>query len=59
MFDLSLAFSLIIGADDFDEVLIVADVGGFADSIPAPGAALFLLGGAIWFGTRRRRDRRG
>ena len=58
-FDLSLEFMLVVGADDSEEVLIVADVGGFAEAIPAPGAALFLLGGVIWFGTFRRRFHHG
>lgn len=55
---LSLEFSLIVGPNGSDEVLIVTDVGGFAEAIPAPGAVLFLLGGAILISARQRVLRR-
>lgn len=56
-FDLSLGFSLIVGADDSDGVLMVADVGGFAEALPSPGSVAFLVAGAVVIAVRRRMPR--
>lgn len=57
-FDLSLAFSLIVGPDDGDEVLIVTDVSGFAEAVSVPGTVGLLIAGAVIIAVRRRVSRR-
>lgn len=53
-FDLSLSFSLIIGAEESDAILMVADVAGFAEAVPAPGSVIFLIAGTLVLAVRRR-----
>ena len=43
----SFSFTLIIGADDFDEIELIVDAGGLAEAIPAPGGLVFLLAGLL------------
>ena len=49
------AFTMIIGADDFNDIELIVDAGGFAEAIPAPGGLAFLLVGAALIGFRRRK----
>ncbi|MGB0629742.1 MAG: hypothetical protein ACPGRZ_03530 [Alphaproteobacteria bacterium] len=56
-FTSSLAFTLTIGADDFYDIEIFVETGGFAEVLPAPGGMLMLLGGLV--AIRWRRGRRG
>ena len=39
----SFSFTLIIGADDFDEIELIVDAGSLAEVILAPGGLVFLL----------------
>lgn len=48
------AFTMIVGAEDFNGVELIVDAGGFAEAIPAPGGLAFLLVGAALIGFRRR-----
>ncbi len=43
----SFAFTLIIGADDFDEIELIVDAGGLAEAILPPGGLVFLLAGLL------------
>lgn len=43
----SFAFTLIIGADGFEDIDLVVDAGGLAEAIPAPGGLVFLLAGLL------------
>lgn len=54
IFALSIEFSLTIGADDSDELLMVVDAGGFAEALSSPGSVVFLVAGALVIAVRRR-----
>lgn len=46
-------FTMIIGADDFDDIELFVDAGGFAEAISAPGGLVFLLAGLLAIRFRR------
>ena len=45
--------TLVIGADDFDDIEIYVDADGLAEAIPAPGGLAFLLAGLLLIRCRR------
>lgn len=47
------AFSILVFADDFDDIELFVDAGGFAEAIPAPGGLIFLLTGLLAIRFRR------
>lgn len=46
-------FSMIVFADDFDDIELVVDAGGFAEAVPAPGGLVFLVVGLLAIRFRR------
>lgn len=49
----SFAFTMIVGAEDFNGIELIVDAGGFAEAIPAPGGLAFLLAGLLFIRSRR------
>lgn len=46
-------FSMIVFADDFDDIELIVDAGGFAEAIPAPGGLMLLVAGLLAIRFRR------
>lgn len=49
----SFGFTMIVGADDFDDIEFFVEASGFAEAIPAPGGLAFLLAGLLAIRFRR------